>query len=331
MVTIKDVAREAGVSFKTVSRVINDDPAVTDETRQRVWEAVETIGYRPNVVARGLRARRTHTIGFISDEIGTTPFAGKILHGAQDEAWRQRILLLSVNTDRDDDLKAAAVEELLDRRVDGLIYATMYHRPAFPPAALRSVPAVMLDCFVEDRSLPSIVPDEVEAGYEATKHLLERGHRRVAFLNNNDPVPATLGRFEGYKKALGEYGITYDDGLIQTGKVPELGLNAVAGLMQLPDPPTGIFCYNDQTAMAAYNALADLGLSIPDDVAVIGFDDMDVIAAALRPPLTTMQLPHYEMGKWAVDHLLGQIAEPAAYRQPIQAKLACPLILRDST
>ncbi|MCI0399654.1 MAG: LacI family DNA-binding transcriptional regulator [Chloroflexi bacterium] len=331
---MRDVAQLAGVSQTTVSFVINNvpDANIPEETQERVWEAVKELGYRPNALARGLRARRTHTIGFISDEIATTPYAVRMIQGAQDFAWGFEKLLLLVNTGRNQEMKEVAVDVLLERQVDGIIYAAMYHRQVFPPDPIREVPAVLLDCYCGDRSLPSVVPDEVAGGYTATKVLLAKGHRRIGYLNNEDPIPATSGRWQGYQKALGEWAIPYEENLIVAARSDQAGgYDATMALMQQPNPPTALFCFNDRMAMGAYDALRKLNLSIPNDVAVIGFDNQEIIAAHLYPPLTTMELPHYQMGQWAVEHLLHLIDNPQASQEPaVQHKMACPLIERSS-
>ncbi len=332
--TIKDVATEAGVSFKTVSRVLNDDPAVRTDTRQKVLEAIETLGYQPNVVARGLRTQRTHAIGFVSDEIGTSPFAGKILQGAHERAWEQGFLLLSVNTERVEGRKQAAVDTLLSRQVDGIIYAAMYHREVHPPQVIHQVPTVLLDCYAGDRSLPSVTPDEELGGYTATAYLLAKGYRRIGFIKHNVVQPAAVGRLAGYQRALAEYNITLDESLIVEERAYIAGgFRGAQRLMALPHPPEAIFCFNDRTALGAYQALQELGLAIPTDVAIVGFDDEPDFAALLRPPLTTLALPHYEMGRWAVDHLLGLIAHPGdtPAPDPVQHQMTCPLIEREST
>jgi LacI family transcriptional regulator len=333
MTTIKDVARKAGVSFKTVSRVLNDDTAVRDETRAKVMDAIEALDYRPNIMARSLRSQRTHTIGFVSDLIASTPYASLIIQGAQERAWESNYLLLLVNTGGNQKMKEAAVDTLLDRQVDGIIYATMYHREAHPPEEVKQVPTVLLDCFVANRSLPSVVPDEVTGGREATLHLLQKGHHRIGLILDQVDIPAKRGRFQGYKEALASFQIPYDENLVKFGNsMPDGGYDATMQLMQQPNKPTAIFCYNDRTAMGAYDALRKLGLSVPNDVAVIGFDNQELIAANLYPPLTTMKLPHYEMGQWAVKHLLELIENPQeANRQITQKMLTCPLIERAST
>ena len=331
---MQDVANRAGVSRTTASFVINNvnGAAIPEETRQRVWDAVKELGYRPNAIARGLRSAKTSTIGFISDEVATSPFAGEIIHGAQDRAWEDEMLLLLVNTGGNQAMKRAAVEMLLQRQVEGIIYATMYHREVHPPESVRHVPTVLLDCFVADASLPSVVPDEVDGGRRATELLLARGHRRIGFINNFDPVPATLGRLAGYKQALAAYGLPFDERLVVEGEsLARGGHDCALELMQRPERPTALFCFNDRMAMGAYDALRKLGLSIPDDVAVMGFDNQEIVAAHLYPALTTMELPHYQMGQWAIGELLRLIAhgEPAD-APPVQHKIACPVIERDS-
>jgi LacI family transcriptional regulator len=336
--SMKDVARLAGVSQTTVSFVVNNvtDANIAQETQDRVWKAVKKLGYRPNAIARALSAQRTHTIGFISDEVATTPYAGFMIQGAQDLAWQHGNIILLVNTGDNQDMKEASVNIMLDRQVDGIIYATMYHREAHPLEEVRQVPTVLLDCFIADRSLPSIVPDEVAGGREATLHLLKKNHRRIGLILDQADVPAKHGRFQGYKEALSSYQIPFDEKLVHFGdSMPKGGYDATMLLMQQPNKPTAIFCYNDRMAMGAYDALRKLGLSIPEDVAVVGFDNQELIATHLYPSLTTMKLPHYEMGQWAVKHLLELIEnQNEAKKQsnpPVQKILTCPLIERAST
>lgn len=330
MATIKDVAKKAGVSFKTVSRVLNDDLAVRDSTRKKVLAAIEALDYRPNLMARSLRSQRTHTIGFITDQIATTPFAGKILQGAQDLAWQHNVLLLTISTNGDQNMKQTAVNTLLHRQVDGIIYATMYHREVHPPDNIRDIPAVLLDCYVADHSLPSVVPDELAGSKEIVQYLINKGHHRIGFICDEVDVPAKIGRLQGYKETLSAHNIPFDSNLVHVGESMQSGgYECTMAIMQQPEPPTALFCYNDRMAMGAYDALRKLNLSIPEDVAVVGFDNQELIAAHLYPPLTTMELPHYQMGQWAVNHLftLVEETEPAV---AVQKKLPCPLIERSS-
>lgn len=331
--TLKDVAARSGVSIKTVSNVINGRHArVGPETRARVLAAIDELRYRPNAAAKGLRMRRSHSIGFITDEVATTPYAGKIIEGAQDLAWSQEKILMIVNLGRNPHLMEAAIEMMLQRRVEGIIYAAMYHRVVQVPPNIREVPAVLLNCFSSDRSLPSVVPDEVRGGREATEALLRKGHRRIGFINVGRVIPAAIGRLEGYKQALEAYGVPFDPVLVRAGNSnADSGYRRALELMAMPEPPTALFCGSDRTAMGAYDALRELGLSIPGDVAVRGFDDQEIIAAYLRPALSTSALPHYEMGQWAVEYLLQHSRGRANDQEPVQHTIHCPLVERDST
>lgn len=334
--TMKDVAKLAGVSQTTVSFVINKNPnaSIPEETKDRVWAAVLELGYRPNIIARGLRSNRTYTIGLISDEVATTPYAVQIIHGAQDQAWENGYIILMINTGGNPDMKEAALHAMHDRKVDGIVYATMYHREVRPHNMLRDFPSVLLDCFIADHSLPSVTPDEVTGGREATAYLISKGHRRIGLINNLEPVPARGGRLEGYRQALLNHDIPYDKNLVVDGidGIPEGGYAGTMQLLQQTEKPTALFCFNDRMAMGAYDAIRKLGLSIPEDVAVIGFDNQELIAADLYPGLTTMALPHYEMGQWAVQHLIQLIDNPEMRNseQPVQQLLNCPIIVRDS-
>jgi LacI family transcriptional regulator len=330
--TMSDVAKLAGVSQPTVSYVINNTPNVTilEETKTRVRNAIVKLGYRRNAFAQSLRSQRSDTIGFITDEIAITPHAGRIIEGAQDAAWKNGKILLLVNTKRQPDLELTATEMLLERQVEGIIYATMYHHAVELPLALRDVPTVLVDCFVEDHSLPSVVPDELEGGYSATRALIQKGHRRIGFINNSDLIPATFGRLAGYKRALLERKIRFDGQLVKVDKSEQLGgYRATQDLMALKNPPTALFCFNDRVALGAYEALRQLNLRVPDDISVIGFDNQEILAAHSFPPLSTMELPHYKMGAWAVNHLI-LMGEGSVQPDPIQHKIRCELVERSS-
>ena len=330
--TMNDVAKLAGVSQTTVSFVINDAPNanIPEDTRERVRAAIQQLGYRPNVLAQGLRMQRSGTLGFITDEIAITPHAGKILEGAQDAAWENDKFLLLVNTKANPEIEKASVEMLLDRQVEGLIYAAMYHREVNPPVAMRQVPTVLLDCYCDDRSLPSVVPDEIVGGRAATEVLLQKGHRRIGFMNHEASQPATFGRLAGYQQALAAYGVPFDENLVRSAWCDSQGgYRCALELMLLPDPPTALFCFNDRMAMGTYDALRKLNRRIPDDVAVMGFDNQELIAAHLYPPLSTMELPHYQMGAWATQHLSEMIANPDG-KTPVQRKIECKFVERAS-
>ncbi len=306
--TIKDVATAAAVSPTTVSFVINEVEAanISIETRERVLAAVRELNYRPNAAAALLRTNRSHSIGFVTNGVASTPFAGEIIHGAQEAAWQSNQLLTIINTNGDDALMEAGIGMLLERRVDGFIYSEVGNGIVTPPHILREAPSVVVNGASTDPGFSTIVPDEVGGGYQATMALLKAGHRRVGFLNMDlDPGhrPAK-GRLQGYRQALEEFDIFYDPALVNYGNsnADDGYLNAHK-LLQLAEPPTALFCGTDRMAMGAYDAMRELGLSIPDQMSIVGFDDQELIGAYLRPALTTVALPFFEMGWRAVMHL----------------------------
>lgn len=333
---IEDIARLAGVSRGTVSRVLNEHPAVSAETRQAVLDVIERMNYLPSFSARHMRTNSSNLVGFglITNEVITTPYAVDMIRGAQETLWAQGKVMLVINAEYGTEMDSASLEVLLERRVEGIIYATMFHHEVDLPIDLSQIPVVLANCFARDQRYSSVVPDEFDGGYNATHHLLAKGHRRIGFINLGTPpnrippTPAATGRLAGYQQALAEYDIPFDERLLRyTEQSPQSSFAAAHELLQLSPPPTAIFCGNDRTALGCYAALADLGRRIPDDVAVVGFDNQLDIAQGLWPPLTTVQLPHYEMGRWAVEYLMSVKDNPG---QPIQHKLACPLVERKS-
>jgi len=314
---IREVAKEAGVSLTTVSHVLNDNPnaRIHPDTRARVKEVAGRLNYQPNPMARGLRTRSTGMIGLLTEEIAATPHAGRIILGAQETASRHNLTLAIINSALQADLdeRRNDVLALLDRHVDGIIYATVFHDVVSPPEELREVPAVLIGAADRKGQLASVVPDERRGAADAVRTLLAAGHRRIAFAGDVEGVPATRGRRLGYLDALAEAGIAVDPALMANAESEAWGGYAAAStLLAAGGQPTAIFAYNDRMAMGVYRALAERGLRIPNDVSVIGFDDQNPIAVSLFPGLTTVGLPHYEMGAWAVDALARQLAGDTA-------------------
>jgi len=325
------VAQAAGVSTTTVSLVLSDKAGtqIPDVTKERVFEASRSLGYRTNAVARNLRRQSSETIGLISDTIASTPYAGLMIHGADQVAAAAGMTLMIVNTERDLDVEARAIDTMLARQVDAIVYATMWHQIVEPPPGLREVHWVALDARTTDDHDSWVVPDEERGGYTATNYLIEAGHRRIGYIREDNPYPAAPERFAGYQRALEENAITFDPDLVSTDKNDPFGGHAAAArLLRLDEPPTAIQCYTDRMAMGAYRAIRHAGMRIPDHVSVIGFDNQDQIAPWLDPPLTTMQLPHEAMGSWAVEHLLRVLSGEA--EGPRQQRMECPLVVRDS-
>lgn len=326
--TIRAVAEYAGVSPTTVSLVLNDRADnIPASTKERVREAVDALGYRPNANARALGGARSHTIGFITDIIASAGYGGRSVLGAQELCWKNDKLLLIMNTGDDPEILRAAVDIMRDREVDGIVYAAMSMRRFEVPAnSPEDVPTVLMNCRDEDARYPAVLADEFEGGRTATRTLIEAGHRRIAMLRGEPPVDAGELRFQGHLAALEEAGIPFDPALAPVASwFPAGGYSSTRSLMALPEPPTGVYCVNDWVALGCYEALKEMGLSIPGDVSVIGCDN-DELAGLMRPGLTTMQLPHYELGRRAIELLLN----PDEPRPEGAVRIACPLVRRDS-
>ena len=328
---IREVAKAAGVSVTTVSHALNDATSsrVNPQTQQHVRAVAKDLGYAPNRLASGLRNQRSQILGLVSDEITTTPFAGAMIRGAQDAAYERGYVLMVVNSGRDLELENREIRTLQQHQVDGIVYARMYHQGVSLPEELGSLPTVLLDAVTADRSISSVVPDEVAAAETAVEALVTAGHTRIGMLGNGDDIPATHGRLQGFRNALDRHGLEFTPELVTAGVADTAGgREAALELLQLPERPTGLFCFSDRVAMGAYQAAAALGLRIPEDVSIVGTDNLELIAAALWPGLTTVALPHYEMGRWAVTRLLDDIEGPAT--EAVQEKFSCPLIERGS-
>jgi LacI family transcriptional regulator len=307
-VSMDDVARYVGLSRSTVSFVINDrtDIRIAQETKRRVWEAVAELGYRPHAAARALASSRTNLLGLVTDIAGS-PFGGGIIAGAQKAAWERGQVLLIVSLDSDASADAAMLEMLLERRIEGLIYATAGHVTVSLPASATEVPVVLVHCEDVDGRYPSIIPDEEHGGYTATRRLIGGGHRRIALINLDAPIPSA-GRRSGYERALREAGIAIDPVLIVSGSADAgAGFELARQMLRVTDPPSALFCGTDRMAMGAFDAIREAGLRIPEDVAVVGYDDQEIVAAYLRPSLTTVALPFEEMGAAAVEALNGDL------------------------
>lgn len=330
--SLRDVADRAQVSPSTVSLVLNGKAAargIPETTADRVTAAAEELGYRPNAMAAGLRKQTSDTIGLVSDEIATSPHAGSMIQGAHDAAWEAGKVLMIVNTGGDPSVQNRAIEIMLQRQAEGFIFATMYHKIIEPPAALRELPAVLLDCRCDDETYSWVVPDEEGGAFAATTHLLEAGHRRIGCLESRAAIPATAERLRGYRSALESFGIEFDPELVTEG-LDEFsgGVEAASELLDRAAPPSAIFCFNDRMAAGAVRAAHRRGLVIPRDLSIVGYDNEELVASYTDPPLTTVQLPHYEMGHWAVTNLLGQMS--AQIDGPTQERISCPLVIRDS-
>ena len=333
-----DVAKRAGVSQPAVSAVVNGRAraiGISESTEARIRHVMEELGYRPNLTARNLRLQRTKTIGFVTDHIGTGPFAGRLVLGAQEEAWLDGHLLLLVNTAGDAKRTEIGMQALVDRQVDGLLYASWLWRPADLPPGLSAVPSMLVNCWergaggatgrgfrLQGRPYaghPAVLPSELKGGWIATTAALDAGHRRLGFIQNVVIDPASEEREAGFRRALAERGISVNRRWIVPAGSGEIsdGYRVARALLEAADRPTALICFNDRVAVGAIVAAGELGLRVPADLSVVGYDDDEELAAHYPPGLTTVALPHYELGRVAVKTLLDSIklGEPPTSRQ----------------
>lgn len=330
-VTMMDVAREAGCSQSTVSLVLNGVPDVriSEETQRRVWDAARKLRYL--IVPRSARKSPggNGVIGFVVDRLSTSPEAVVSADGAREAGWENDVSVLVAHTLNDEEMERRAFSLFNSMPLVGLIFASIMTREIKMPPFLENVPSVLLNCYSQERRLPSVVPGEVAGGHLATARLLAAGHRRIGFINGEEWMDASEDRFKGYRQALSSADIPYDPALYRAGDWQlRSGYLHTKSLLELNDPPTAIFCANDRMAVGCYMALTEMGKRIPDDIAVMGYDDEEV-ARHLMPQLTTVVLPHREMGRWAVEYLLNHRHEPKRRRYPV-VKIECPLVERDS-
>ncbi|MCO1337958.1 LacI family transcriptional regulator [Kocuria polaris] len=329
-VTMADVARTAGVSRTTVSFVLNDRSGanIPASTRERIAEAAERLGYRRNAAARALASQRSGLFGLVT-EIVTSPFAADVIKGAQWQSWEDNRFLLIAPSENEQDMESAAIEKLLEQRIEGLIIAASWHQAVRVPENAHQVPTVLVHCFDESGRLPSIVPDEEAGGRAAARELLASGHREIAHITLPPGIPAQVGRLRGFGGELSAAGVALPDKRVLAGDgTAESGYQGAAELLDGPNPPTALFCGNDRMAMGAYDAVKERGLRIPHEISIIGFDDQQALADSLRPGLTTVALPFEEMGAAGVRKL----AELTTGSRETSSHLAldCPLRQRSS-
>ncbi|WP_237304787.1 LacI family DNA-binding transcriptional regulator [Streptomyces qaidamensis] len=321
--TSRDVARLAGVSHTAVSFVFNGRAAgnLSPATQERIRQAAAQPGYRPDPVARGLRRSRTAVIGLVTDEIASSPFAGRLLRGAMGTAWAGEHLVLTVDSGGDPAKEDAAVAELLDRRVDGIIYAAMSLRSVRVPEGLHRTHSVLANCLPEDGSLPAVIPAERAGGRSAARLLPEQGHRRLAIVGGNDDI-ASVERLRGFRDALRAEGITVPrDWVVRTGGEISGGHEAPRACSTARRPRPGPPGSSPTTtgSPGVLHAATRLGIAVPGDLSVVGYDDQEHMAAHLAPPPTTVALPHRATGEAATRLLLDSIGTAGHRPQPCGA------------
>lgn len=328
--TMYDVARECGVSQATVSLVLNGVAGVrvAEQTRARIIEAAERLQYRRSSRVRA-DARDPAAIGLIIDDLMASPFAAPIMEGAREAAWEHQCVVEVISTRNNAPMEEAAIASLMSRPLAGIIYATLFTREVTPPSIPAHTPVVLLNCYDAANAFTSAVPDDRGAAHALTKAMLNAGHSRIAHMAGESFLDAGRDRATGYRDALEEAGVAFDpDLLTMRGSAVQDAYDGTGALLDLPDPPTAIFCFNDRMALAVHEAARDRGLHVPHDLSVAGFDN-DPFVTAFLPSLTTAVLPHEAMARWAVERIFNMRHQPRI-SLPEQHRLKCQLVRRKS-
>ena len=327
--TLADVARLAGLSKTAVSLILNDRPGsrLSDEAAERARAAAAQLGYKPNPAAQSLRSGKTRTIGFISDQVTITRFASAMVRGTLRAAKEHDHTVLIAETGDEVSHLAAAFDEMIDRRVDGVIVGLMAARMVDVPSAPHGVPVVIVNGRTPD-DLPSVLPDEYTAGRAMASVLLDAGHTRIGFIADVPRIAGDLRRsatiarrIAGIRDALAERDVTAVQ-VEAENWTTKLGFTEAHRMMRAHPDLTALIAATDGVAFGVYQALAEMGLRVPDDVSVVSFDDEE-LASLVRPGLTTARLPYEQMARQGAEMLLGD-------RELAHELLPMPVIVRDS-
>jgi LacI family transcriptional regulator len=328
-VTIIDVAKAAGVSYSTVSRVVNNKTYVKPETRAKVLQAMTRLGYQANLQARSLAGGRSNVIGLLVVDL-TTQYVGEIIRGIDDILTANQYELMLYTTHRRKRKESAYVNMMARGLADGLLILL----PRDPEAYLRSLrqrdfPYVLIDQLGIDDNDLTVTASNLDGGYEATKHLIDLGHRRIGIITGWMDMVSACHRLNGYKQALADSNIPFDEQLVYEGNFTQLsGFHGTNYLLDIEKPPTAIFASSDLTAMGVMDAVRGRNLTVPTDLSIVGFDDVPM-SSVLLPKLTTVRQPLVKMGQRATQMLLELIQKPEEKQSSIV--LPTKLIVREST
>jgi LacI family transcriptional regulator, repressor for deo operon, udp, cdd, tsx, nupC, and nupG len=328
-VSIKDIARALGISHSTVSRALRDSPLVRAETVSEIKEKAYALGYRPSAVARSLVTRETRMIGLVVTTIAD-PFHGEVMTGVEEVAGAAGYSVILASSHREPEREIRAVRALQERRVDGILVASSRVGDLYLSAMTEMrVPIVLINNQYDGHLVYSVSVDNESAARDAVRHLIDLGHKRIAYLGDKFGSHSDADRLAGYRSALDSAGIPFDsDRVAQGDSSPEGSVPGVHQLLALTPRPTALFCYNDMSSLAALRVAAELRLSVPEELSIVGFDDL-FFTAYLQPPLTTIRQPRREMGREATELLLALLKGEPVGSQRIAVK--GELVVRGST
>lgn len=327
-ISIKDIARLAGVSHSTVSRALNNSPLIPQRTAEKIQRIAAEKGYSASAVARSLVTKRTQAIGVVVTSIAD-PFNGEIVAGIEDVAHKAGYSVILATSQANPKQEMTVVRSFRERRVDGILVASSRLGANYVPLLSElEIPVVLLNNQHPSKFVHSVTIDNVAGGFEATRHLISLGHRRIAYIGDQYGLQSDTERFDGFRKAMAETGIQIRKSYIARGNgKPDGGREQAENLLALSTPPTAVFCYNDMTALGVMEEAAARGFLIGHNLSVVGFDDL-FFAALLRPPLTTIRQPKEELGKRAMRLLLALLDNQKVSRTAI---VKGELVVRGST
>ncbi len=327
-ISIKDIARLAGVSHSTVSRALNNSPLIPARTAQKIQRIAAEKGYSASAVARSLVTKRTQAIGVVVTSIAD-PFNGEIVAGIEEAAHEAGYSVILATSQADPKQEMTVVRSFRERRVDGILVASSRLGAHYVPLLSElEIPIVLLNNQHPSKFVHSVTIDNLDGGFQATQHLIELGHRRIAYIGDQFGLQSDTERFKGFKKAIATAGIRIKQDYIVHGNGKfDGGREQAKNLLALSAPPTAVFCYNDMTALGAMEQAAARGFLIGHDFSIVGFDDL-FFTGLLRPPLTTIRQPKEELGERATRLLLALLKNQKAPRTAI---VKGELVVRGST
>ncbi|MFI2857681.1 LacI family DNA-binding transcriptional regulator [Paenibacillus sp. JSM ZJ436] len=329
-IKIKDVAKTAGVSVATVSRVLNGSELVTEKTRNKVQNAIDQMNYHPNATAKYLRSKKTMTIGVIVSDINVSYYA-EIVKGIENMAYSRKYKVIICDAQNQQDKEVAYLELLLNRTVDAMILIThMVSDEVINEFVDNGYHIGVIGRFIDSPKVPCIFTDNVKFSKQVVEHLIERGHRNIAFLSGYPDALDSSERLEGYIKALQEHQLEYKPELIENGDFNEEGgYKAFKRLLDKNITFSAIYSANDEMALGVYRACAELGIQIPNNIAIVGVDN-NRISKYLNPRLSTVNQPKYTMGALIAEKIIDQLNEDEFDLQRV-FKIDSELIIRESS
>ncbi|OAS86598.1 LacI family transcriptional regulator [Metabacillus litoralis] len=342
MITMKDIAERAKVSIATVSYVLNESGNVGEDTKKKVLEVIKELNYRPNLIAKSLKMKKTNTIGVIVEDI-TVFNAPNIIDGINENAEKLGLSILLTNmrlekrvsnNQNDPDLVKQIIKKIMDelvsKKVDGIIYVGLHPRDVTESIPETDIPILFTYCYTKKQEHCSINYNDEQAAYEATNYFVSKGHKKIALISGHIDSMSSHSRYSGYYKSIKKHNLLFNPTYIKTGDWRfDSGYSLTKELLETKDLPTAILAMNDQMAIGAIRACNDLGYRVPDDISIIGFDNRE-FGAYYSPKLTTMSLPLRRMGLLAIETINHLISGSPTDSNKLKTTLSCELIERDS-